>query len=69
MLPYLFVIREIPQFSVGFLSFALLYRRQLWAILALLHELWQEQGTIILSIVQYVFKSRKHLDLLDLKTP
>lgn len=41
--PLLFAIREVPQASMGFLPFELLYGRPHQGILGLLQEAWEER--------------------------
>ncbi|XP_075775938.1 uncharacterized protein LOC142826874 [Pelodiscus sinensis] len=59
--PLLFAIREVPQSSVGFSPFELLYGRRPRGILDLVREGWEEQASTALGAVQYVIKLRDRM--------
>lgn len=62
-LPYLlFVYREVPQASTGFLPFELLYGRQVRGPLHLLKEHWENPRAEQENVVAYVMKMRDRLE-------
>ena len=60
----LFAIREVPQESLGFSPFELLYGRNVKGPMAILRELWSEevQDEQVLSTYQYVIELRERLE-------
>lgn len=60
----LFTVPEIPQASLGFSPFDLLYGSQPRGILALLWGAWEEQESLVMGSVQYVLQLRVHLKTL-----
>ncbi|MES9994361.1 MAG: RNase H-like domain-containing protein [Candidatus Thiodiazotropha sp.] len=60
----LFAIREVPQESLGFSPFELLYGRNVKGPMAILRELWSEevQDEQVLSTYQYVLDLRERLE-------
>ena len=59
-----FAIREVPQESLGFSPFKLLYRRSFRGLVAILRELWSVEvnDEQVLSTYQYVIKLRERLE-------
>lgn len=59
VLPYLlYSIGEVPQYSMGFSSFELLYGRRTQGILDLLQGTWHIQGLKAQNVVQYILQLR-----------
>ena len=60
----LFAIREVPQESLGFSPFELLYGRSVRGPIAILKELWSREVTNeqVMSTYQYVIKLRERLE-------
>ena len=60
----LFAIREVPQESLGFSPFELLYGRNVKGPMSILHELWSEDAPDeqVLSTYQYVIELRDRLE-------
>ena len=60
----LFVIREVPQESLGFSPFELLYGRSVRGPMAILRELWSGEvnDEQVLSTYQYVIELRERLE-------
>lgn len=55
MLPYLlFVIREIPQSSLGFSPFEVIYGRHPTGILDIVRETWEDEATLFNSVIGHV---------------
>ena len=61
---YFFAAREVPQESLGFAPFELLYRRSVRGPMAILRELWSQEvnDEQILSSYQYVIELRECLE-------
>ena len=54
MLPYLmFAIREVPQASLGFSPFELVYGRHPRGILDIARETWEHQSTPYTSVIEH----------------
>ena len=60
----LFAIREVPQESLGFSPFELLYGRSVRGPMAILRELWSGEvnDAQVLSTYQYVIELRERLE-------
>ena len=60
----LFAIREVPQESLGFSPFELLYGRNVKGPMAILRELWSGEAPDeqVLSTYQYVIELRDRLE-------
>jgi transposase InsO family protein len=62
MLPYLlFAYSEVPEASLGFSPFELLYGRQLRGPLSLLKESWSDETSDDQNVVEYVLQMRQRL--------
>lgn len=62
--PLLFTVREVPQASMGFSPFELLYGRKPWVVLDLIKENWKEGPSPLKNEVQYVLDLRAKLHTL-----
>lgn len=49
-------VQDVPQLSTGFPPFELLYVKQPFGVLDLLHKTWQAQGTKAQNGIQYITK-------------
>ena len=60
----LFAVREVPQESLGFSPFELLYGRNVRGPMAILRELWSDEvnDEQVLSTYQYVIELRERLE-------
>ena len=60
----LFAVREVPQESLGFSPFELLYGRNVRGPMAILRELWTDEveDEEVRSTYDYVINLRKHLE-------
>ena len=63
-LPALFATGEVPQESLGFSPFELMYRKNVLGPMAILKKLWSEKinDDNVLSIYQYVIDLRERLE-------
>ena len=61
---FLFAVRKVPQESLGYSSFDLLYGRNVRGPMAILRELWSDgvNDEQVLSIYQYVIELRGPLE-------